>query len=596
MTLERIGDNFKPQTDLEADDSSEKLDLIIGRGGYIHMPYSRQGIEMADGSPSEEVKKTVKALETNGNCIPLLEYENLFHGRVGKEGETWEVDPDFNNKGNTTGNNNVGGLASLYLGDKETAEGFAWARYEMGPYVENGREEVHQLFSTDPEARILVIGKNNQGEQTEEVKKIKAEVLRQSIPANKEIAIRPLDGMDRRHGGFRKEWLNYKKKVVEYPFEDKFNQFVDEINSTKNWLSSGENDDFLDKHVKSCINTRSLLLAKYEYVLSLLALDQHQDDAYIYLKKDADGERDIPLNKEMIRKFADNLHIVGVEENIQSATLGKEIRAALIFDMDTMVTKDQAEERIKQQEKLDRFVGVAFGFLDQEKLDKLAPELASSYSDTIKIVNQAGGSIAKQFPKAKNPMLAKTGNWEDLSVRQHTETVLGNFENNLAQHYPANALPVVRLLLLEHDIGKGINQHKPQAERNHAVSAVINREILGLTKDQHDLLWSIMGPGADLASACYLEKDGKPAVADKMLAYVQEKVRPFCQNEKDLKDFTDVFIDLCATIFFCDASAYTSVSSTRVKNKEGLVLRISNPPSFNSSFLMNTFKHRIKMR
>ena len=60
-----------------------------------------------------------------GYLIPA-EQQPLYHGRAGSENDGWEVNPDFDNSGNKTGNANIGKVPALYTTDDyELAKEFA---------------------------------------------------------------------------------------------------------------------------------------------------------------------------------------------------------------------------------------------------------------------------------------------------------------------------------------------------------------------------------------------------------------------------------------------------------------------------------------
>lgn len=593
MSIEKLGTSFRPEGDPGAKKEFD-TELHVD-GGRVILPRSRVEFIEASRDQISKIEEVGLALEVYDNFSPFIKYENRYHGRAAADQSEWSVDPDFNNKGNTTGNQNISGLSGIYLGNLSTAQEFARARSSDSYSNQNLSPEVHQLFSTDPESRVAILDLDKPSPTlSSEAIELRNRGIQEAIPRPGEIAIPPMVRERSANGSHREDWLAYKKEVQQYNFSGKYVQFAEFVNKNKKMLSfDSEADSFLDKHLKSCVNTIFCLMADHKFALRKLVNQRDQDDDYLYEK-----ESNAPLNKEMIRQFAENLHIVGVEQNVYSATLGKTIRVTTAFDMDNLVTLEQAEKRSAQQEKLADFTKAAFGFLEADTLKNISPELTKQYADVSKMVEDFKQSLSDKYPNRPNPLEQSAGVWEGVTVAQHTETVLENFENNLANYYPAEALPLMRLLLLEHDIGKGVatDTNFSQKERNAGVSRQINRQIMGLTEEQNSLIWSIMGTGAELAAACFLEKDNKPAISEKMFEYAQDKVRPFCADEQDLNNFADAFIDLCASVYFCDASAYTTVSSTTIETEDDLVVRVSNHPSFNDSFVLNTYKKRIKMQ
>ena len=67
--------------------------------------------------------KAVNILAKLG-AVKYVKDTDMYHGRAG-DGSEWEVDPNFNNAGNSTGNQNVYSVSGLYSGEYDVAKSFA---------------------------------------------------------------------------------------------------------------------------------------------------------------------------------------------------------------------------------------------------------------------------------------------------------------------------------------------------------------------------------------------------------------------------------------------------------------------------------------
>ena len=73
----------------------------------------------------DDIQSAIKVLMDLGLLVKFDDSLELYHGRVGRSGEEWSVDPNFTNADNSTGNRNVNSISALNASDQETAEEFA---------------------------------------------------------------------------------------------------------------------------------------------------------------------------------------------------------------------------------------------------------------------------------------------------------------------------------------------------------------------------------------------------------------------------------------------------------------------------------------
>ena len=99
-------------------------------------------------------KEATDILIKLGFLIPANELE-LYHGRA-SDGSDWQVDPNFNNAGDATGNMNVTGFPVLYTSSYETAAAFAKRRSSI---TKSLKQEVHPISFTKNSFYIFDITK-----------------------------------------------------------------------------------------------------------------------------------------------------------------------------------------------------------------------------------------------------------------------------------------------------------------------------------------------------------------------------------------------------------------------------------------------------
>ena len=91
----------------------------------------------------------------------FVDYNNqpLYHGRTKTADELeWEVDRNFNNSANNTGNNNVNAVPVLSVSNKETASEFAKKRSEA---LNAENAEVVRIVSSKEDCLIFDDGRSS---------------------------------------------------------------------------------------------------------------------------------------------------------------------------------------------------------------------------------------------------------------------------------------------------------------------------------------------------------------------------------------------------------------------------------------------------
>jgi hypothetical protein len=177
---------------------------------------------------------------------------------------------------------------------------------------------------------------------------------------------------------------------------------------------------------------------------------------------------------------------------------------------------------------------------------------------------------------------ATSGNWENYTLDEHTETVLRNFDENYADQLPVNLLAPMRLGIIVHDAGKPAahkaRERRDQKKYNVAQAADFFGK-LGIDSGTQTLLLAVIGEGMELAYQIDIRHAGAPAEAA-MHDLATRTLQSIHGGEVDQSQI-DGFIEMCKILQICDGGAYTSMATTAYPDRGGYY---RNGATFNSSF------------
>ena len=340
-------------------------------------------------------------------------------------------------------------------------------------------------------------------------------------------------------------------------------------------------------------NARQALVAGPLYAANRLG--QNSTDI-VSMKVNVGGEeKEVPLNLEYVQKFMREAHIVGIKEGISSATLNGSITSVSFFDLEKTFATDQLE---KKREAIWTQLGAlanrfeVFPWADEStKEPEVLNLLKNVYVKPEKLVE-----AAMQVEGYGDIFKADAGNWEGFTLAEHTETVLRNFDENFADHWPVELLAPMRLAMLAHDVGKpqAFKEGQKYNQKNYNMAQATDfLEKLGINSDLKELVVAMIGDGEELAFQINIAKGGEVAEAE-MKAYTQKVLERAYPGSEVSQSQIEAFEEMCKVLQICDGAAYTSMAITR-RNGGG---RYRNAPSFNSSFAtpVGLGKRDIKLR
>ncbi len=188
---------------------------------------------------------------------------------------------------------------------------------------------------------------------------------------------------------------------------------------------------------------------------------------------------------------------------------------------------------------------------------------------------------AKQVPGYKQIFEADAGNMEGYRLDEHTETTLRALDTNFANKIPVGLLPILKLSLLTHDIGKGEAARNADKENQHdynAAEADRFMEAIGVDEPLRKLIIGMTGRAQDLTTR-YLVKGERKAYGE-LAAYCTSLLREYDPTWITPRN-VDALASMCMIIQTCDSIAYTDYSITRT---ERFGVHYRNHPAFNKNF------------
>ncbi len=541
--------------------------------------------------------EAIERLESIGVFVPMSSLE-LYHGRdPNGDKEEWSVKTDFSNAGNNTGNQNVNKINALNTGDFNTARDFATERIVQKfhePWEEGAKEdrrrirsgeipiEVHRIISSDPNA--IIIDLNKASKERENITKSIAPLLPAVLEAS------PVDFEYRETLPLLLRTLKEDFNITNKSFIGKeeipqiLQRLKERIRNSSNPLAII--DEKLVTHIAGGINSLFLLKCSFPNLIDRYAF--HEEDTLkqsIETKSGKTMTYELPFNRDYVARFLRSNHIVGIKTTAHSATLDRDISSTVLVDLLKVNTVNEVNNKEESFERV--FKGISNETdrsLESSKSHPLVKLLSENYFATPKEILEE----AKKVKGIENLFDADAGNWEGFTLGEHTETVLRMFDETFADVLPAKLLPVMRLALLTHDLGKpeAVKQGKKEEQKQfNLIEGEKFLNELGIEKNLQTLILGIIGEGQELTSEIFVKKKNE---SSRLMEFSKKLLEGFRGDDKPVK-----FDDMRAIYYMAfmvqnsDSGAYTDYAATR---RSGVWFR--NNPSFNDSFKNNSLDRR----
>ena len=156
------------------------------------------------------------------------------------------------------------------------------------------------------------------------------------------------------------------------------------------------------------------------------------------------------------------------------------------------------------------------------------------------------------------------------------------FDDNYVDYVPASVIPITRLALLVHDIGKpeaakmGDKINQKQYNVKFAKEFMELNNVDGATSE---LILSMIGEGLELTSELIMNR-GNVVTKWKIMNFCEEIAKKYLGTEQVDQDTVTGFRKILEVMQTCDSAAYTTMAITRASNG----VKYRNYGSFNSSF------------
>lgn len=583
-------------------ESSDSTSQTINVGSTISNSTTRSEFFNQQEDPSKIEAR--EKLESIGLFIPMGKLE-LYHGRdPNGDKEEWSVRSDFSNSGNNTGNWNVNAIDALNTGDFATARDFAVERilhklrersgldpFQFSTKREEYRRqirageipiEIHRIISSDPNAIII----------SSEYSKSEQERISQAIiPLLPEILEgSPVDFKYRDTVPLFLETVNedFNLKNKGYVSQEEIPQILEKLKlriQQSNNPQAFIDEDFV-KQVAGSINSRFLLRFTPVSLIHKFAISKSDTFKAAFSSETGDIIRQLPINRDFIARFLKSNHIVGLKIRVDSATLGRNISNTILFDL----TKVNTVEKIKQKEQTFEKVFGEFSqemnkSLESSKSHPLVKLLSENYyASPEEIIEEA-----KKVTGFENHFDKDAGNWEKFTLGEHTETVLRMFDETYADVLPAKLLPIMRLIILTHDLGKpeAAQEGKKNEQKGFNLkegSRFLNE--LGIENNLKELILGIIGQGQEITSDVFVKKNKKSNELRQYSRELLDKIKKVGSGSLEGEEMAIYFMSFM--LQNSDSAAYTDYAVT--KRRGGLWFR--NYPSFNESLKTNSLDRR----
>ena len=484
-----------------------------------------------------------KKLIDYGVLIPM-ENMDLYHGRVNTDGTMWEVDSGFANYDNSTGNKNVFGVSSLSVATAEIASEFAIARMKKT----KGTGEIHKIVSEKGKPAYIY----NYQFDWNALSPKDAQMIKMAMHTLSNFSISRLDPA-------KFEEKDECKKIYEflkhYFATHQHGEYITygQINEAKTEYEKIYGNSRLDIYYKliGAINAKKLLTNNPNYIINKFTFTKDSTNRETVRIDQGNGViENGPLNLQYIASWLKNNHIVGVQAEIDSTTLHKDISACFIFDKSKIGTESQLGDRY--QSIVNEYGELSLLLEDFSKLNNIDNLLREHSCEEITDFFRKNEKVNKLYN------IVPPHIWEGFNIGEHTEAVLRAFEQTYEDKVPSEMLPFIKTIILAHDLGKGTVERSKEKEENAKQSKILFSQ-LQIPQNIQDLMLFVINESQQYTSDYYIRKN---TTAKYML-------RNACTRKlqeifgKCSEGMIDGLVSVCNMLQNCDSISYTRYGTIR---------------------------------
>lgn len=523
-------------------------------------------------------QEAIAVLVELGACRYLNELD-LYHGRANKDGKQFHV-WNLDNGGNKTGNRNVSSMGGLYTAEKDIAAEFA----ELRAIYQGGKPEIHKIVSINEDEVIFDLNFKISSVSEKDMPRL-ARALRvltnfsvsKLLPINfahKDVFFDVIFPVLKKQS---QSWLAFKEETeVATQVKTRFEEVKSKLRSEGNFdkLRKLDIDDItLENLVKDYISARNtrFLLRVIPFDVLFTVLDRksikYNDEYY-------------SLSESYISAWIANNHIAGFKFSVTSVTVGKVIDICHLVNVQRVVAERDLGEHYQNLIQFEQVATKRFSDMMPARINDFFA--SASGRELVDFISKKDAKCKKLYKKG-------AGIWEGWTVGQHTASVIDFFDSYYSNSLPDNMQSIMKLILLSHDIGKGMarEKHLPQQEENQKnVDILLKR--LHINDGIRKIVKFVIGEGQNLTSTILIKESEDEK--DRLISqgrlteknrYDREKKLIKQMNErcaevlKDAfgvspkKEEVDVLRNLCLILQFSDSGAYTYYA--KIKESQGYV-------------------------
>ncbi len=515
-------------------------------------------MELFDGN----IKKieAYQKLIDKGIFLKLSDLD-IFHGRKG-DGSKWSVDPSFDNGADATGNCNVNKIPALNAGSFETAKAFAESR----AMIKGGSPEIHKIISINKYAVIL---------------NLKPELYKDNevISAIRELTMpNPTESID-----------------ISFSDRTKYKQVINDIWSSNSGVS--QLSFCPDPQIETLINrlnynpkdsdlATKLIRARNSCLYAGSVYEgEVKQSALVYMTSSFLNNnlklKDFSLSREYLSSFYKANNIIGIAQEVNSATLERDIEAFQFFDLKQINTDAVIGKELNYYANI--YNPIAQTLKNNINNENLLKDLNKSPEAIMKFIKEKCPSLKADFE-------GDIGLWEGFTLEQHTESVLRFFNENFSNCVSEEIAPMIKLLIVAHDIGKkeakdlNIPRHSPQEfliYRDKMEKLIVS---LGLDKKLQSFVFQFCIYSQIPTTNFYVNND-KFALQE--LDVCSKKILEGLGVNPSREEITGLS-NMSRILQSCDSGAYTFYGKTRVDSN--LFHNLSE--RFSSNFVQTPIGYR----
>lgn len=510
---------------------------------------------------SEQKKEAISKLVELG-LMHYVKDLDTYHGRAGN-GSGWQVNPNFNNAGNNTGNRNVSKISVLYTAELDIARRFASARRS----VNNSQTETYKIVPQSPD--YVIFDRTFDISTLTPMQKVEFASAMEKLTTISILKLLPIKFEYRDAYPYIREEIQRKFSQVpcglfrDDDINDVCNNLVKNSAAMQTFKTESEMRDCVTQIIAASNSKRLMRLVPNAQLRSTL-----RGSDTIDVTIDGGNQISVRISSECALNLCKEIGIVGAKEAVCSATLDEEIDIVEYFDLKGVVTEQQLNDKNNRTNEI---------------FSQISPKVEGIIADegVIKFFQHASAKEIMQYV-CQNEKLAKifsmsAGVWEGYTVGQHTEAVLNFLDDYKAKEIPEQILPLIRVAILAHDIGKGFAADPNSAwyGKHKEANKVFAHELyaeLGVDPQYMPLLDFMFTEGQDFTSQYYFGKSNNQSI-EQGKEEINRNMQTACYNvakqifnDGDLVSAARGLQKLCIILQQCDSGSYTRYSTINAGN------------------------------